>query len=248
MSNVHVGTMGWSYGFWKGSFYPEDLAASDLLAFYSKQFDTVEVDSTFYRIPREETVLDWKEQTVSGFLFSLKFPQKITHVKMLRDSEEDTSVFLERVALLGEKLGPLLLQLPPNFKDEGFVFLREFLKRLPKLYRYVVEVRNRRLMGSELYSILRENNVTLAWAESAGQPTITELTGDFIYIRWEGDRKKINGTLGKTEIDKTDDVKTWAIKLKTFIKRQTEVFGYYSKYYSGNPTTDVQCLLNSLVI
>jgi uncharacterized protein YecE (DUF72 family) len=202
MSNLHIGTMGWSYSFWKGSFYPTDITPSDFLTYYSQQFNTVEVDNTFYRIPSEGTVLEWKKQTTPNFLFSLKFPQKITHVKMLRNADEETQVFLARVALLEEKLGPLLLQLPPNFKDEGLVFLRDFLRKLPKNNRYAVEMRNRRMLGSELFAILRENNVTLAWADSANAPAITETTGKFIYIRWEGDRKKVNGTLGKTEIDR----------------------------------------------
>jgi uncharacterized protein YecE (DUF72 family) len=88
---LHVGTQGWSYSFWKGSFYPENLAPQDFLAFYAKQFSTVEVDSTFYRIPSIKTVAEWKKQTPEGFIFSLKFPQKITHVKMLKDCQEETS-------------------------------------------------------------------------------------------------------------------------------------------------------------
>ena len=112
MRNVHIGTMGWSYDFWKGRFYPENLQSNEFLAYYSSKFDTVEVDNTFYRIPMEQTVLRWKEQTPKGFVFSLKFPQVITHIKMLRNCEDETRVFLERVELLGEKLGPLLLQFP----------------------------------------------------------------------------------------------------------------------------------------
>ena len=243
MRNVHVGTMGWSYDFWKGSFYPEDLPSSGFLAFYSSKFGTVEVDSTFYRIPREQTVLDWKNQTPPGFLFSLKFPQRITHVKMLRSAEEETAVFLKHIELLGEKLGPLLLQLPPHFKDEGFLFLRDFLSKLPKQHRFVLEVRNRALLCPELYQILREHNVTLAWAESATDPAILETTGNFIYIRWEGDRKKVNGTLGKTEIDKIVHTQAWVDKLAPFLEKGVDVFGYFSKYYSGLPTSDAEQFL-----
>lgn len=129
MSNVHVGTMGWSYDFWKGNFYPKNLSSSEFLAYYSKQFDTVEVDSTFYRIPRKQTVLEWKDQTSEGFLFSLKFPRIITHVKMLKNCEEETKVFLERVEFLDEKLGPLLLQFPRSFGNEQVPALCEFLKK-----------------------------------------------------------------------------------------------------------------------
>jgi uncharacterized protein YecE (DUF72 family) len=239
MSNIHIGTMGWSYDFWKGNFYPEGLAASEFLAYYSKQFDTVEVDSTFYRIPRKQTVLDWKEQTTPGFLFSLKFPRVITHVKMLRDCQEETGVFLERVELLEDKLGPLLLQLPPAFRDDRINLVRVFLKGLPKEHRYVVEVRNPKMLNDTLYSILRESEVALAWVDSPSMPFIDEITGDFIYVRWEGDRKRVNGTLGKIEVDNKANLKSWVNKMKPYFGKQTEVFGYFSKYYSGLPTSDV---------
>ncbi|MGW8289270.1 MAG: DUF72 domain-containing protein, partial [Candidatus Bathyarchaeia archaeon] len=143
---LHVGTMGWSYDFWKGSFYPEHSLSKELLRYYAKQFGTVEVDSTFYRIPRKTTVTKWKEQTPDGFVFSLKFPQVITHVKMLKDCKEETAVFLERISLLKEKLGVLLLQFPYTMKEEKIALLRDFLQSLPKTHRYVVEIRNRKLL------------------------------------------------------------------------------------------------------
>jgi uncharacterized protein YecE (DUF72 family) len=246
MSTVYVGSMGWSYGFWKPSFYPKSLASSDFLAYYSKQFNTVEVDSTFYRIPRSQTVQDWKEQTPPGFLFSLKFPRVITHVKMLRDCEEETRVFLERVELLSEKLGPLLLQFPSTFQDEQLGLLEGFLKRLPKEHRYVVEIRNKKLLNDSLYSILSESKAALAWVDSASTPLIDRVTSSFIYVRWEGDRRKTNGALGKTEVDRTSDIALWARRLKPFVERQMEGFGYFSKYYSGFPPLDIRTFLKSI--
>jgi uncharacterized protein YecE (DUF72 family) len=239
MNNVHIGTMGWSYDFWKGSFYPKNLAPSEFLAYYSRQFDTVEVDSTFYRIPRKQTVLEWKNQTPAGFLFSLKFPRIITHVKMLKNCQEETKVFLERVEFLGEKLGSLLLQFPSSFGNEQVPTLREFLKNLPKKHRYVVEVRNKNLLDGSFFSVLKEYDVVLAWVQSAYMPIITEMTSKSIYVRWEGNRKKINGTLGKIEVDRTVDIKLWVDRLKQFWNRKIEVFGYFSKYYSGYPPSDV---------
>jgi uncharacterized protein YecE (DUF72 family) len=245
MSNVYVGSMGWSYDFWKPGFYPKTLASSDFLAYYSKQFNSVEVDSTFYRIPREQTVLSWKEQTPIGFVFSLKFPRVITHVKMLRDCEEETRVFLERAELLEEKLGSLLLQFPFSFRPEHVPLLEKFLGTLPKEHRYVVEVRDKKMLENSFYSMLKANGAALAWVDSASMPIITEVTSNFLYVRWEGDRKKVNGTLGKTEIDRTSDIKLWARKLKPYLKKQMDVFGYFSKYYSGNPPTDIQTFIDS---
>src|SRR3990172_10418245 len=176
MRNIHVGTMGWSYHFWKGSFYPEKLQASEFLAYYSSKFDTVEVDSTFYRIPKEQTVLSWKEQTPKEFVFSLKFPQVITHVKVLRNCEEETRIFLERVELFEEKLGPLLLQFPYSFRTADVPLLGKYLGALPKEHRYVVEARNKKLLDASFYSMLKRNNVALAWVDSVSMPTITEVT------------------------------------------------------------------------
>ena len=132
MQNLHLGTIGWSYNFWKGPFYPQKTPSKDFLAYYCTQFDTVEVDSTFYRIPTPQAITNWKNQTPDGFTFSLKFPNIITHIKMLRDCQRETSLFLERTKLLGEKLGPLLLQFPPSFGVEHLPDLADFLQGLPK--------------------------------------------------------------------------------------------------------------------
>jgi uncharacterized protein YecE (DUF72 family) len=243
LQRLHVGTMGWSYGFWKGNFYPQNLSSKEFLGFYAAQFNTVEVDSTFYRIPRTQSVMDWKQQTPPDFLFSLKFPKIITHVKMLKDCQEEAQVFVERVGLLQEKLGPLLLQFPYAFGNEHAPLLREFLRLLPKKHRYIVEIRNQKLLNDSFYSILRDNNVVLAWVGSPFMPLINEVTSDFVYIRWVGDRRSVNGTLSKIEMDKTADIKLWAERVKPFLDNQTQVFGYFSKYYSGYPPADIRELL-----
>jgi uncharacterized protein YecE (DUF72 family) len=235
--------MGWSYDFWKGSFYPKDLGPKDLLAYYARQFTTVEVDSTFYRIPRAETVEEWKAQMPAGFLFSLKFPQVITHVKMLKNCQAETRVFLERASLLGEKLGVLLLQFPPMFRQQHVPFLREYLKNLPATHRCAVEVRNKSLLNDEVYALLREHNVSLAWVDTPKMPLVSEVTSGFVYVRWEGDRKTVVGTLGRRETDRTDSIRAWADKLKQLLKSETPVFGYFSKYYSGFPPDDVRDFL-----
>jgi len=230
--------MGWSYGFWKGSFYPKDVATKDFLAFYARQFDTVEVDSTFYRVPLAQTVEEWKRHTPEGFVFSLKFPQVITHVKLLKDCQEETRVFLERVRLLGEKLGVLLMQFPPMFTQQHLPLLREYLKTLPETHHYAVEVRNKSLLNDDVYALLKERRVALVWVDSPKMPLTSEVTADFVYVRWEGDRKTVTGTLGKAETDRKESLRAWAVRLKPLIARGTEVFGYFSKYYSGYPPGD----------
>jgi uncharacterized protein YecE (DUF72 family) len=241
-----LGTVGFSYNFWKGSFYPKKTAAKDYLAYYATQFNTVEVDSTFYRIPSAPTVVNWKQQTPDGFLFSFKFPKVITHIKMLKNCRNETDVFLDRVNLLGERVGALLLQFPPNFSVDHLPNLEEFLKDLPKEHRYVVEVRNKEWLKEEFYSFLRSKKVALAWSDSALMAGIREVTADFLYMRWEGDRKKVNGTLGKIEADRAVDLKLEAEKIKPFINKCAEVFGYFGKYFSGYPPSDIINIQNYL--
>lgn len=245
MPKLHLGTIGWSYTFWKGPFYPKKTASKDFLAYYSKQFNTVEVDSTFYRIPTQPTVENWRKQVPEGFLFSLKFPQLITHIKALKDCQPETDAFLARIGLLGGKLGPLLLQFPPNFNATHMPDLVEYLQKLPKQHRYVVEIRNKSWLNQEFYTILRANKVALAWAETPLMAENAEVTADFLYMRWEGDRKAVNGTLGKVEADRKAGLQTWAVRLKPFLDRGVEVFGYFGKYYSGYPPLDIE-LLSSL--
>jgi len=161
---------------------------------------------------------------------------------MLKDCQYETGVFLDRAEILGEKLGCLLLQFPPNFSVDHLPDLTDFLRKLPKQNHYVVEVRNKMWLKQEFYSLLKANNIALAWADSPLMAQIDEETADFLYIRWEGDRKKVNGTLGKKEADKQGDLNLWADKIKLFLDKGTEVFGYFGKYYSGYPPSDITYL------
>jgi len=246
MGNLHLGTIGWSYNFWKGNFYPSKVASKDFLTYYATKFDTVEVDSTFYRIPTQQGVINWKNQTPENFMFSLKFPRVITHIKMLKDCERETNIFLERTKLLDEKLGPLLLQFPPNYGIEHLSDLSDFLYKLPRMHRYVVEVRNEEFLNEEFYSLLRVNNVALAWVDSPIMPQISQVTSDFLYVRLEGDRSKVKGTLGKIEVDRTKALSLWADKMKPFLIKDLDVFGYFGKYFSGFPPSDTNLLLKLL--
>jgi uncharacterized protein YecE (DUF72 family) len=234
--------MGWSYGFWVGHLYPKKMKPPDFLTEYAKHFDTVELDNTFYRIPSSSTTKAWREQTPDEFSFSAKFPRVITHIKMLRDCDREVDIFISRMSQLANKLGPLLLQFPASFGAKHFSDLQQFLSALPKAYRYAVEVRNKDWTETKLGSLLRENGVAQVFA---GQP-VPEVTADFVYMRWEGDRNKVNGALGRMEVDRTEDVGKTAVGVKNFLDHHLEVFGYFSKYYSGYPPGDAEHLLNLL--
>lgn len=244
MEKVHIGTMGWSYKFWIGNFYTE--GSDNLLGEYAKNFHTVEIDNTFYRIPSKDTVRNWKEETPDDFIFSAKFPRKITHIKKLQDCREELDVFIDHISLLGNKLGPLLLQLPPDFKPDSFEIVKDFLAGLPGGYRFAVEVRNKKWLDERFYDLLRDSGVALVLVDHPWMPEMSTITADFTYIRWEGDRRKVAGTLGKVERDRSREISDWAGKIKGFIVGQTEIFGYFSKSYSGYPPGDVKMLLDSL--
>lgn len=244
MEKVHIGTMGWSYDFWIGSFYPE--GSDNLLGEYAKNFDTVEINNTFYRIPSRDTVINWKDETPDGFIFSAKFPRKITHIKKLKGCEEEVEVFIEHMSLLGNKLGPMLLQFPPDFKPENFGILNDFLAGLPGGYRFAVEVRNKKWLDERFYGMLRDHGTALVLMDHPWMPEMNTITADFTYIRWEGDRKKVTGTLGKVERDRSREINEWAGKIKGFLSDGVEVFGYFSKSYSGYPPGDVKLLLESI--
>lgn len=242
----HIGTMGWSYDFWVGNFYPPDTKPQDFLVEYSKHFSSVEIDSTFYRIPYEQTVKKWRDQTPKDFLFSVKFPQRITHKKMLRASKDDLEFFIKNISFLGDKLGPLLLQFPYSFKADEFDVLKDFISILPSGHRYVVEVKHKSWMEEKFYAMLRENNVALASTDVSWMPKLNEITADFTYLRWEGNRTKIKGTTGKVELEKKTEILEWSEKIKGLMDDSIEVFGYFSKYYSGHSPTDAKLLLSGL--
>jgi uncharacterized protein YecE (DUF72 family) len=245
---VYAGTIGWSYSFWKGPFYPAKLPNTKLLQYYSTQFNTVEVDNTFYRTPNPQTILNWKQQTPDNFVFSLKFPRLITHVKMLKDCRSETALFLERAQLLDKKLGPMLIQFPPSFGDKHFDDLAAYLSGLPRELRFVVEIRNQSLMNERLFQLLKDNHIALAWADSPMMPQNLPLTSDFVYIRLEGDRTKINGLLGKVEVDRSVDTEAWAKKFSPLKTRGVTVFGYFGKSFSGFPPLDAKRFMENMGI
>ena len=159
---------------------------------------------------------------------------------MLNNTKEDTQFFLKRIQTLNQKLGPLLFQFPYNFTKKQLPSLQDYLKKLPKTFRYAIEVRNKDLLNEDFFSILKENNAALVWTNNPLLPFVEEVTADFLYIRWEGNRNKVNGTKGKTEVDQKKLLIDWVAKISKYKNRK--IFGYFSKYFSGNPIKDSKIL------
>ena len=209
-----IGTSGFQYPEWKGKFYPEDLSTAKMLTFYAGVFNTTEVNYTFRSIPSEKTIDRWCSETPEQFRFSLKAPQRVTHFAKLRDCGEVLKVFFEAVKGLGEKMGPVLFQLPPTFKCDAGV-LREFLSAIPKGMRVAFEFRHESWFSDEVFGVLSGANAALCLAESEDITTPRVVTADFGYLRL----RRLDYT--------ASDIKNWARFLEKESKTWPEVFAYF---------------------
>jgi uncharacterized protein YecE (DUF72 family) len=184
MDNVYAGTSGWAYASWKPDFYPAKLSAARFLNHYASRLNSVEVNYTFRRIPSADLLQRWADATPKDFRFAMKAPQTITHIKRLRDAAATTETFLGALEPLRKvkKLGPVLFQLPPNFKCD-VARLREFLAVLPRGLRAAFEFRHESWFVEEVYAALRKAGVALCQAESEDLVTPNVDTADFSYLR-----------------------------------------------------------------
>lgn len=184
MAELRVGTSGYSYKEWKGSFYPEKLPAGEMLRFYASHFPTVEINHTFYRMPTEKVLESWMAAVPADFQFALKLNQKITHIQKLQNCEDTLKRFLEVASVLaGEKrLGPVLVQLPPSFRAD-LEQLEAFLRLRPPAFRFALEVRHPSWHTEETYSLLRRHGTALCLAETDKTAAPLVLTADFTYVR-----------------------------------------------------------------
>lgn len=254
---LHVGTSAFTAAGWEGSFYPKGMKPADYLSYYATKFETVEVDSTFYRTPPASTVNGWYEKTPPGFIFAAKVPQVVTHEKVLVNCEREFEEFVDRMDLLSEKLGPLVLQFPyfnkKAFKNgaEFLARLRFFLKRLEgTTVRYAVEIRNKNWIDARFADLLREHNVALVLQDRNWMPRPGELfekfdpiTSDFTYVRWLGDRKGIEeqtNTWDKTIVNRSQELTEWVEILQKVHKRKIQIFAYANNHYAGHAPATVR--------
>jgi uncharacterized protein YecE (DUF72 family) len=184
-NQILVGTSGFAYKEWKGIFYPEDLSAKKYLSYYSEHFRTTEINNTFYRMPTAKLCEGWWAEVPENFSFTLKLSQRITHFKRLKNVDDEMSFFLDSAAGLGEKLGPILVQLPPNFRKDIGV-LEEFLSKFALKGKLAFEFRHESWFDDEVYELLRKHRTTLGVVEKEegeGPDTPREVTGSFVYVR-----------------------------------------------------------------
>ena len=183
--NLFVGTSGYSYKEWKGTFYPDDLPAAKMLPYYAERFGAVEINNTFYRMPEAKTMTKWASEVPDGFTFALKAPQRITHQKKLAGTEDDVRFFCEVASELGSKLGPLLFQLPPYARKDA-ARLRDFVATLPDGPAVAFEFRHESWFDDEVFGILRGRNAALCGSDTDEVPdpsSVVHPTADWGYLR-----------------------------------------------------------------
>ncbi|MGA9767490.1 MAG: DUF72 domain-containing protein [Blastocatellia bacterium] len=237
-TKIFLGTQGWNYEGWVGSFYPRGVSSKEVLSLYAKIFDTVEIDSTFYAIPPENTVNGWNARTPSGFKFSVKLPSEITHKNRLRNSQEHLNRFVERMLLLGEKLGCVLIQLPPDFSPNEMSAFSSFLKSLPSSVRFAVEFRDPGWLNERAMAEMAAHNVALTLTDSRwinrdlSFRMIENYTAEVAYVRWMGPRELTD--FSRIQIDRTKELNEWAEAFERLRGEVKAVFGYFNNHYQGH--------------
>jgi uncharacterized protein YecE (DUF72 family) len=240
---IRIGTQGWNYDAWVGPFYPAGTRADDYLRLYARAFGTVEVDSTFYAVPSAKTVRSWAARVPEGFTFALKLPREISHENRLRDDAGLAPLFFDRARELGAKLGPILIQLGPDFMPAERPALAGFLSLLPRDLRVAVEFRQRGWIEPDVLALLADHNVALALTDARWIPRRTMLalaeqpTADFAYVRWMGPNRDIVD-YSRIQFDRTRELEAWSHALQTLALRVKDVWGFANNHFAGHsPST-----------
>jgi len=227
-----IGTSGYSYAHWGGGvFYPKDLKPRDWLSYYSRHFDTVELNNPFYRLPSEGTFERWREETPPSFVFAVKGSRFITHIKRLRDPGNAVATFLQRAQRLQEKLGPILFQLPPSWplsleRLEGLLGFLRAQRIIPKL-KVALEVRHASWLDPKVFKLLEEANVVLCLADWPELPVEGPLRADFVYLRRHGPASLYSSCY--TEESLQEDAK----RITGWLKEGLDVYIYFNNDASG---------------
>lgn len=221
---VWIGTSGWVYKEWAGHFYPKGWPKKDEFGYYVRHFPTVEINATFYRLPTLPMVRGWRERSPDGFVFAVKGSRYLTHIRRLRDTSKGLRKYFSRIKPLGDRMGPILWQLPPSFarNDENEKRLGRFLDKLPREYRHAVEFRHPSWMTARIMELLRARNVANVWISSLKMPADHAITSDFVYLRFHGLKD------GAYHDYTTDELQPWAEQLGKAARRGLPAFVYFN--------------------
>jgi uncharacterized protein YecE (DUF72 family) len=223
---IHIGCSGWHYKHWRGPFYPEKLPAPEMFDFYAQRFDTVELNSTFYRLPAENGVDNWRESAPEGFLFAAKGSRFITHMKKLKDPDQAIARYFDRVDRLGKKLGPIVFQTPPWWAIDA-ARLDAFLAALPPRHRYAFELRHPSWHTAEIYRTLRRYDAAFCIFEIAGFHSPIEVTAGFTYVRLHGPGGAYQGSYP------SETLQAWAERIRTWQHELRAIHVYFDNDQAG---------------
>ncbi len=230
-NTLRIGTSGWHYKHWVGTFYPERLPASKMLAYYQERFDTVELNNSFYQLPKKSALANWHASTPDNFCFAAKGSRFLTHMKKLKDPAPGLAKFLDAIEVLAEKLGPILFQLPPNWQVDR-ERLAEFLELLPTYHRYAFEFRNPTWELPEIYDLLAKHNAAHCAFDLAGYQSPVRVTADFIYIRLHGPGGKYQGSYSE------ETLLAWAERIGHWLRERNAVYCYFDNDEAGYAAND----------
>jgi uncharacterized protein YecE (DUF72 family) len=238
---ICIGVQGFSPPDWVGTFYPPGLAQRAWLSFYARVFNTVEMNTTFYAIPSASTVKGWAMRVPEHFVFSAKMPRGITHDKQLQGVEAELAIFVQRVRMLGDKLGAVLIQFPPSFTRRLEPQLRAFLRLLPDDLRFAAEFRHPSWHDDAVFQLLREHDV--AWCINHWQdlPIVAETTAGFAYFRLVGDHQQFTD-LGRVQRDRSQELDSLAKTIVGLASRLETMFVYVNNHYAGHAPATVNQL------
>jgi uncharacterized protein YecE (DUF72 family) len=227
MANIRIGTSGWHYKHWCGNFYPERMPAAKMLAWYYARFDTVEINNSFYMLPKIETLAGWRDATPANFEFAIKASRFLTHNKKLKEPQNALDNFLPRAEALGAKLGPILFQLPPAWRL-NLERLEEFLAALPRYHRYTFEFREPTWLNDRVYDVLRRYNAAFCIYELAGFHSPIEVTADWTYTRLHGPTpNKYQGSYPDATL------RAWAKRIEEWSRTLKSVYVYFDNDQAG---------------
>lgn len=236
MAEIRVGTSGYHYKHWLGRYYPAGTKPSGMLAHYLHDFDTVELNNTFYQLPSGSTFDAWRDATPRDFLYAVKGSRFITHMIKLKDAQRGLTNFMPRAERLGRKLGPILWQLPPGWKVNA-ERLEEFLSLLPPKHRYTFELRNQTWMTDAVFEVLQKYNAAFCIYELAGYQSPLEITADWTYIRLHGPTAfKYQGSYSDAQLGE------WARRIRGWSRRMKAVYVYFDNDDSAYAVDDALTL------
>lgn len=235
MGQIRIGTSGWTYRHWRAILYPPGVPERRWLEHYAGEFDTVEVNATFYRLLPESTFEGWRRRTPEHFVFALKASRPITHLKRLVGCEGELSAFLARAKLLRDHLGPILVQLPPRWLCD-IAALEGFLSRLPRDLRFAFEFRDGSWLCDGVWALLREHGAALVRVSAPRWPDAEVATADFQYLRMHGDKRLYSSKYSEETLAK------WAEEIAKWSGEGRDVFVYFNNDARGYAVEDARRL------